>query len=69
MVPLLRRELCRRLAAGLRRVSVSVAEADTRRYFVPRGTSLRIDLNLLASSVLRQVAAGVIRAGSRSRGR
>ena len=43
----------------LRRASDSVKASGARRYFVPRGTRLRIDMNRVLSFVLDVLADGI----------
>jgi len=49
----------------LRRASDQMLQSGARSYFVPRGCSFRIDLNVLQSYLLRGLAAGIERYSAR----
>lgn len=54
----------------LRRASVEVSTSDTRRFFIPRGLPLRVDMNLIAGALLAGLAGAIEqRAAVVSRGR
>jgi len=43
----------------LRRASRDVLNGDARRFFIPRGTSIKIDLDVLLSVLLAGLASGI----------
>lgn len=46
-------------ASMLRRVSVDVENDDTRRFFIPVGLPVKIDLNRVTAVLLRGLARGI----------
>lgn len=50
---------------GLRRASDEVLQSGARRYFVPRGTKIRIDMNIVIGLLLRGLAQGIERRATR----
>lgn len=58
-------DLVEQAVEGLRRASDEVLQSGARRYFIPRGTKFRIDMNVVVGLLLRGLAEGIDRRATR----